>query len=51
MILLLSSDALSLWCCLFVCFHSDVLNLPIFKDEPTAVFQNMETIDLDSSAE
>ena len=36
---------------LFVCFHSDVLNLPIFKDEPTAVFQNMETIDLDSSAE
>lgn len=30
---------------------SDVLNLPIFKDEPSAVFQNMETIDLDSSAE
>jgi len=29
---------------------SDVLNLPIFKDEQSTVFQNMDTADLDSSS-
>lgn len=29
---------------------SDVLNLPIFKEEPSSVFQTMDTVDLESSS-
>ena len=34
----------------FLSLQSDVLNLPIFKDEQSTVFQNMDTADLDSSS-